>query len=165
MNSPLHPEEPADLVQSRQWMDGRVPGGDCRVVCGQVTIEGTPYVYGHTFVGRHSFAPFVETVAQANYDIGIGFPYLEGNMAANFDDVTDRFPEALQGSVLASRGDVSSWASPMAHLDARDDWHSPGVDVESWTDVVRLEIDTRMPAGFTFGPRRARRLNALVPPR
>lgn len=165
MNTPLHPEEPADLVESRQWMDGRVPGGDCRVVCGQVTIDDASYVYGQTFVGRHSFAPFVETVEQANYDIGMGYPYLEGNIAANFDDVTDRFPEALQGSVIASRGDVLSWASPIAHIDIREDWHGPGVDVESWTGVVKMEVDTRMPAGFMFGPRRARRLYALVPPR
>ena len=165
MNSPLHPEEPAELAQSRQWMDGRAPGGDCRVVCGQVTIDGTSYVYGQTFAERHSFAPFVETVEQANYDIGIGYPYLDGNIAANFDDVTDRFPEALQGSVIASRGDVLSWASPIAHIDVRDEWRGPGVDAESWTRVVKMEIDTRMPAGFTFGPRRARRLNALVPPR
>ena len=165
MNTPLHPEEPADLPQSRQWMDGRVPGGDCRVICGQVTIEDTPYVYGQTFVGRHSFAPFVETVEQANCDIGSGYPYLDGNIAANFDEVTDRFPEALQGSVIASRGDVLSWASPIAHIDVHDDWHGPGVAAESWAQVVKMEVDTRLPDGFTFGPRRARRLNALVSPR
>jgi len=145
-------------------MNSRAPGGDCRVVCGQVTLDGTAYVYGRTFVGRHSFAPFVETVAQANYDIGIGYAYLEGNIAANFDDVSERFPEALQGDVLASRGDVLSWATPMAHIDDVEDWHGPGVDAESWTRVVKLEIDTMLPEGFTFGPRRARRLNALVPP-
>lgn len=165
MNTPLHPEEPADMPGSKQWMDSRVPGGDWRVICGQATVGDTSYVYGHTFVGRHSFAPFVETVQQANYDIGIGFPYLEGNIAANFDDVTDRFPEALQGSVIASRSDVLTWATPIAHIEIREDWHGPGVDAESWTQVVKMESDTRMPDGFTFGPRRARRLNALVPPR
>ncbi|MBH0009567.1 hypothetical protein [Salinibacterium sp. SWN1162] len=165
MNSPLHPEEPAGLTQSRHWMDSRAPGGDCRVVCGQTTIDGTSYVYGQTFVGRHSFAPFAETVDQANYDIGIGYPYLDGNIAANFDDVTDRFPEALQGSVIASRGDVLSWAAPIARIDLQDDWHGPGINADSWTQDVKMEIDTRMPEGFRFGPRRARRLNALVPPR
>lgn len=165
MNTPLHPEEPADLDESRQWMNSRAPGGDCRVVCGQVTVDGTPYVYGQTFVGRHSFAPFVESVDQANFDIGLGYAYLTGNIAANFDDVTDRFPEALQGVVLASRGDVLNWASPLPSIDSREDWHGPGVDAESWAKVVKMEIDPRLPSGFMFGPRRARRLNALVPPR
>ncbi|WP_454042954.1 hypothetical protein [Cellulosimicrobium sp. Marseille-Q8652] len=165
MNMPLHPEEPIDPADARQWMDSRAPGGDCRVVCGQVTIDDQPYIYGQTFIGRHSFAPFVETVEQANHDIGLGYPYLVGNLAANFDEVTDQFPEALQGAVIASRCDVLTWASPIAHIDARDDWHGPGVDADSWARVVKLEFDTGLPAGFTFGPRRARRLNALVPPR
>lgn len=165
MNTSLHPEEPIDPADARQWMDSRAPGGDCRVVCGQVTIKEQPYIYGQTFIGRHSFAPFVETVEQANQDIALGYPYLEGNLAANFDDVTDQFPDALQGAVIASRSDVLTWASPIAHIDARDDWRAPGIDADSWARVVKLEIDTRLPAGFTFGPRRARRLNALVPPR
>lgn len=165
MNTPLHPEEPADWDEARQWMNSRAPGGDCRVVCGQVTVDGTPYVYGQTFVGRHSFAPFVESIDQANFDIGLGYAYLTGNIAANFDDVTDRFPEALQGVVLASRGDVLDWASPLPSIDSREDWHGHGVDAESWARVAKMEVDARLPSGFMFGPRRARRLNALVPPR
>ena len=164
VNFPIHPSEPADQAQARQWLNSRRPGGDCRVVCGQVTIDGVPHVYGHTFVGRLSFAPFVETVEQANFDLGLGYPYLLGNLAANFDDVTGQFPEARQGAVLQSRGDVLQWASPLSSIEPEDDWHGPGVDADSWEQVVRLEIDTRFP-GFTYGPRRARRLNALVPRR
>ncbi|RKT36830.1 hypothetical protein DEU34_1358 [Microbacterium sp. AG1240] len=164
VNSAIHPEEPEDQAHARAWMDGRRPGGDCRVVCGQVTVNDVPYVYGHTFVGRLSFAPFVETVEQANFDISLGYAYLEGNLAANFDDVTDRFDNVHQGAVLQSRGDVSSWATQMASIPGRADWTAPGVLAESWEQVVKMEIDTRIP-GFSFGPRRARRLNALVPPR
>ncbi|MFK4804318.1 hypothetical protein ACI3KX_00485 [Microbacterium sp. ZW CA_36] len=123
-----------------------------------------PYVYGHTFVGRLSFAPFVETVEQANFDISLGYPYLEGNLAANFDDVTDRFDNVHQGAVLQSRGDVSTWATQIGSFPDRLDWTAPGVLAASWEQVVKLEIDTRIP-GFSYGPRRARRLNALVPPR
>lgn len=165
VNSPIHPEEPADSVQARLWMNNRRPGGDCRVVCGQLTVDGTAYVYGYTFVGRLSFAPFVETVDQANFDIALGYPYLQGDLAANFEDVTDRVPDARQGVVLQSRGEVLSWSTALEQIEARDDWHGPGVDAESWETVVKLEVDTRLPEGFTFGPRRARRLNALVPPR
>jgi len=164
VSSVIHPEEPEDRELARAWMDGRRPGGDCRVICGQVTVDEVPYVYGHTFVGRLSFAPFVETVEQTNFDMSLGYPYLEGNLAANFDDVTDRFDNAHQGAVLQSRGDVSSWATQTTSISGRADWNAPGVLAESWEQVVRMEIDTRIP-GFSFNPRRARRLNALVPPR
>jgi hypothetical protein len=164
MNSPIHPEEPEDLADSLRWMDERVPGGDCRVICGQVTIEGAAYVYGYTFEDRHSFAPFVELVSQANHDIDLGYAYLEGDMAANFDDVSDAFPAAKQGVVLASRGDVSSWASPVERIENRSDWHAPGVEAASWEKDVRLETNKKLPPGFIFSARRARRLNALVPP-
>ncbi|MGJ9425941.1 hypothetical protein ACHABX_08875 [Nesterenkonia halotolerans] len=165
MDNPLHPEEPLDSAESRKWINQRTPGGDCRVVCGQVTIDGRPYVYGHTFVGRYSFSPFVETVVQANYDISIGYTYLQGNIAANIEDATDRFPLAHQGPVIASRSEVFSWASTISRIELCVDWHGPGVDAVSWTRVVETETDTRLPESFRFGPRRARRLNALVPPR
>lgn len=163
VGSRIHPEEPEDQDDCRAWMDGRRPGGDCRVVCGQFTIEGVPHLYGYTFVGRLSFAPFVETVDQANFDIGLGYPYMDGDLATNFDEITDRVPEARQGVVLQSRGEVASWATPIDYVESRDDWSGPGVEAESWEQIVRMEVDTRIP-GFSFGPRRARRLNALVPP-
>lgn len=165
MNTPLHPDEPEGMEEANLWMNGRAPGGDCRLICGQVTLNGVPYIYGQTFVGRLSFAPFVESVEQANYDIGLGYPYLVGEIAANFEDVSEQFPEALQGPVFASRGEVPDWATPIANIASVDDWHASGVDHASWTRVVRLEIDPQLPKGFTFGPRRARRLNSLVPPR
>ncbi|MBX3103542.1 MAG: hypothetical protein KF867_01055 [Cryobacterium sp.] len=163
VNSVIHPEEPEDHELARVWMDGRRPGGDCRVICGQVTVDGVPYVYGHTFIRRLSFAPFVETVEQASFDMSLGYPYLEGNIATNSEDVTDRFDNVHQGAVLQSRGDVSSWATRTGSIAERADWNAPGVIAESWEQIVMMEIDTRIP-GFSFGPRRARRLNALVPP-
>lgn len=162
VNAPLHPEEPADQTAARAWMDNRLPGGDSRLVCGQITVDGVPYVYGHTFVRGLSFAPFVETVEQANFDIERGFSYLDGPLAAHFDDVTDRYPTYRQGSVLQSRGDVTSWSVALTYLPPRADWNGPGVDAESWAGLVKSETSTAFP-GFSFNPRRARRLNALGP--
>jgi hypothetical protein len=164
VSSPLHPEEPLDPAAARAWFDSRRPGGACRVIVGQKTLDGVPYVYGQTFEGRLSFAPFVETIDQADFDIALGFPYLEGNLAANFDDVTDMFPDVHQGAVLQSRGDVLSWATPLANITNRVDWNGPGVGAESWSRLVRLEADETL-SWFTFNARRTRRLNALVPMR
>jgi hypothetical protein len=165
MNTPIHPEEPADMDASKLWMNQRPPGGDCRVVCGQATIDGTSYVFGHTFLGRVSFAPFFETINQMKHDIELGFPYFEGVSTVGLEDVTDEFPDARQGTVLASPSEPATWAIPIAHFDARPDWHLPGMDIDWWVRRIELQNDTRMPAGFHFGPRRAQRLNALVPPR
>lgn len=164
VTSPLHPEEPLDPAAARTWLDSRRPGGSCRVVVGQTTLEGVPYVYGHTFEGRLSFAPFIETVAQANFDITLDFPYLEGDLATNLEDVTDRFPEFHQGTVLQSRGEVLSWATPLPVIPSRDDWNAPSMDAEAWSQLVRLEADQAL-SFFTFNARRARRLNALGPTR
>lgn len=164
MLNPLHPDEPSDQNEAREWMNSRIPGGDCRVVLGQVTIENSRIVFGQTFVGRRSYAPFFETVSQANFDIDLGYSYLEGNFALNFDDVSSHFPEAQQGPVYASRGEITSWTTPIDHLDDRADWSGPGVDAASWARLARFELEQAR-LGVMFDARRARRLNALVPPR
>lgn len=162
VTNPLHPEEPADMAAARAWMDNRRPGGDCRVVCGQVTVDGVAYAYGHTFTRGLSFAPFVETVQQANRDIERGFPYLDGPLLAHVEDVTDRYPAYHQGAVIQSRGALENWTVPLTELPPREDWSAPGVDRDSWAGMVRLEASTVF-SEFSFTPRRARRLNALGP--
>jgi hypothetical protein len=161
MLHPLHPEEPSERAKARAWMDGRRPGGTSRVICGQVTVEGTPYVVGHTFQGRLSFAPFSETIEQVNYDLSIGFPYYSGNLVANAVAANQQFPDALQGLVLASQEDVVSWATPVAQIEVKVDWP---VDREEWKTVVGLENKSVVPESMRHEVRRARRLNALTPP-
>lgn len=163
---PLHPEEPrGDIAQARVWMDGRRPGGDARVICGQVTIDEVPYFFGFTFVGRLSFAPFVETAAQINKDIALGFPYIEGNLAANVSDVGDEHPDVRQGTVYRSNGELATWTTRSIQVEACEDWCSPGFDLDSWRMPVTLEVGGLTPDYVAHGVRRARRLNALVPPR
>lgn len=163
MSAPLHPEEPLDLADAWPWLNSRPPGGDARVICGQRALNGTSYVFGHTFVGRHSFAPFVESVEQVNIDIGLGYSYLTGSTTDNIEDVSGQFPHARQGGVLASRDDLDAWARPVIRIEHVDDWC---VDAHSdeWERIVRLERGGLIPDFVEYGLRRARRLNALVPP-
>lgn len=166
ISDPLHPEEPrGNMVQARAWMDSRRPGGDARVICGQVTIEGVQFIYGYTFVGRLSFTPFYETVMQINKDIALGFLYLEGNLAANVSDVSDRYPDALQGHVVGSDDDLATWTTIVAQVQAGKDWCSPGFDPDRWRRECAIENAGAVPDFVAYSPRRARRLNALVPPR
>lgn len=163
VTAPLHPEEPTDLEAAWKWLDGRVPNGDSRVVCGQVTIDSIRYLYGFTFIGRHSFTPFAETVRQVEYDLTAGASYLEGDLWANVDDATGHFPRA-QGVVLFSRRELDSWASPITELQREADW-SLGDDSEVWLGVIRTEqLSAGLPLSVTYGVRRARRLNACVAP-
>lgn len=163
---PLHPEEPrGNIAQARVWMDSRRPGGDSRVICGQVTIDGVQYFYGYTFVGRLSFTPFYETVAQINKDIALGFLYLEGNLAANASDVSAEHPEALQGHVVGSNDDLTTWAKVVTQVEAGEDWSSVGRDPDKWRRECAIENAGSVPDFVAYGVRRARRLNALVPPR
>ena len=160
---PLHPEEPADIEAAWNWLDDRIPNGDARVVCGQVTLEGIRYLYGFTFIGRHSFTPFAETVRQVERDVAAGASYLEGDMWGNVDDATHLFPRA-QGVVCFSRSDLESWASPMTQLERDVDWCLRD-DTEVWRGVVRIEqLSAGFPLPVAYVVRRARRLNACVPP-
>ncbi len=159
----LHPEEPVDLEAAWNWLNGRIPNGDARVVCGQVTTEGMCYLCGFTFVGRHSFSPFAETVRQVERDLAAGASYLEGDVWANVDNATQQFPRA-QGAVWFSRNQLDSWASPIKKLVREADWCLRG-ETEVWLSVVRIEQPSEgFPLPMAHGVRRARRLNAYVPP-
>ena len=164
ISDPLHPEEPlGNIARARAWMDSRRPGGDARVICGRVTIDGVQFVYGYNFVGLLAFAPFFETVPQIKQDIAIGFPYLEGNLSANVMDVSVEHPDARQGHVIASREDLATWTREVTQVDLGDDWCSPGFDPDIWRRECTLEIEGYVPDFVAYGVRRARRLNALVP--
>jgi hypothetical protein len=162
VTDPLHPEGPAELEAAWKWLDGRLPNGDARVVCGQLTFEGIRYLCGFTFTGRHSFTPFAETVGQVGRDLAAGASYLGGDVWANVDDVTELFPRA-QGAVLFSRSELASWASPITELEREVGW-CLGDDNEVWLGIVRDEqVSAGFPLAVAYGVRRARRLNACVP--
>lgn len=163
MSVPLHPEEPLGAKLALAWLDSRRPGGDARVICGQHLLNGTSYAFGHTFVGKHSFAPWIESVQQINIDMGLGYPYFTGDTLGNLEDVSAQFPQARQGGVLRSRGELDSWTTPVAELNTVDDWCADS-HVDEWHRYVRLERGGILPEGMNYEIRRARRLNALVPP-
>lgn len=163
VSGPLHPEEPSDAAAALAWLNSRQPNGDRRVVCAQVTFEGPRYVCGFTFEGRHSFAPFAETSEQVERDVSSGFSYVVGAATANLEDVTQLLPQARQGAVLFSANEFDEWTSTFANT-ATGDWCSWG-DPDDWQRVVRVENTLGVPLQVRYELRRARRLNALVPPR
>jgi hypothetical protein len=165
MTNPLHPEEPSDSGEALAWLNGRRPGGDLRVACGQTTVEGTPYIYGLTFTGDLSFTYFCETAAQIDSDIALGYPYRKSDdWLQNVDHVSDQFPDALQSAVFRSRGEITSWSVTMAQVEPEGDWSAVGDQMETWERLIRVEVDPTYPEAWANEARRVRRLNALVPP-
>lgn len=163
VGAPLHPEEPwHDIVAANAWLNERQPNGDVRVVTGQVTMDGTVYLVGMTFADRLSFSPFVETAEQVEQDIAAGFVYLQGDVAANVEQVTDNFPRA-QGGVFHSHKDVTDWAAPVTQIVYDNDWVA-WIDAHWWSHTVSLEHPGLLPDAVVYTQRRAHRLNALVPP-
>lgn len=75
VDRPLLPDEPSRAVQAMRWLCNRKPGGDLRVMAGQLTLGGQPRLVGLTFAANRSFGPFVETHAQVQRDIDMGYPY------------------------------------------------------------------------------------------
>lgn len=157
----LHPEEPKNVTDAQAWLNDRVPNGDARVVSGQVTVNDVQYVVGSTFVGRLSFAPFVETVDQVNRDISAGFPYLAGEAAKNLEDATSGFAHA-QGGVFRSRTALESWTSKIMSVEAKEDW-CVLFDMDQWQHMIRIETTDPIPEELAYEVRRSRRLNAVVP--
>ena len=81
--APLHPEEPLEVEAAWQWLNDRTPTGMREWCVGQVTLNGTRYLCGLTFGGRHSFTPFSERIQQVERDLAAGGPtYLEGDVWA-----------------------------------------------------------------------------------
>ncbi|KSU75401.1 hypothetical protein GA0061083_2851 [Pseudarthrobacter enclensis] len=158
----LHPEEPRAIADAQEWLNDRVPNGDARVVFGQVTVSDVKYVVGSTFVGRHCFSPFVETLDQVERDIASGFKYLQGNPAGNLEDITHTFSQP-QGAVLKSRDSLDTWTVPVMQIQPQDDF-CIAYDVDAWHRIVSVEVPNLVPEGVAYATRRARRLNAFLPP-
>ncbi len=158
----LHPEEPSDENAARAWLDERRPNGDVRVVCGQLTVDGTRYVLGRTFTGRLSYAPFVETVEQLRRDVAAGYPYVVGDVLANTADRTEDIPHVVQGAVFESRDDIATWTTPVPSNGWDEDWVDERT-ASTWRSVMRIERGEGIPGFVSYPIRRARRLNAVVP--
>ncbi|MCE7482430.1 hypothetical protein LZG07_10925 [Microbacterium profundi] len=162
MGYPLHPEEPLDRVQVHDWLSQRVPNGDLRVAMGLRIHEGVKYLYGNTWVKGYSFTPFVETVEQVRADVSAGFVYLACEDMFVLKSASDEFPDALQGVVLSSTVDVDKQGPRIAARHLAEEWVTP--DSEVFWDDVNIEVRKDLPESWFFEVRRARRLNALVPP-
>ncbi|MGO2194578.1 MAG: hypothetical protein ACTH43_18315 [Brachybacterium sp.] len=158
----LHPEEPKDEKAARTWLNERRPNGDVRVVCGQLTKDGTRYLLGHTFVGRLSYAPFVETAEQLSRDVNAGFPYVVGDVLANTIDRSADVPHVVQGAVFETHGDVAAWTKPVLSGGWDEDWVDERT-ASTWRGVLEMERGEGIFASSAYPIRRARRLNALVP--
>lgn len=165
VGDPLHPEEPVGhITAANAWLNGRRPNGDLRVVIGQITKEETPYLVGFTFADQLSFSPFVETPEQVNRDIAAGFTYLQGDVAANVENVTHKFPMPPDGAVFHSPKDVATWATPLTQTRYETDWMM-GLDPDNWRHIVAVEHPGCFPDNVAYEQRRAFRLYAQVPPR
>lgn len=167
MNQPsvsdrLHPEEPSDGKAARAWLDERRPNGDVRVICGQLTVDGTRYVLGHTFAGRLSYAPFVETAEQLGRDVAAGYPYVVGDVLANTVDRTEDIPHVVQGAVLESRDDIATWTTPVPSGGWDEDWVDERT-ASTWRRLMEMERGEGPLGSSSYLIRRARRLNAVVP--
>lgn len=79
VTNPLHPEEPLDQVKAVRWLRRRKPGGELRVVAGQVTLGGQARLTGLTFTDDVAYSPFVESFEQVQIDIDQGYPYYVPN--------------------------------------------------------------------------------------
>lgn len=158
----LHPEEPTDEKAASVWLDKRRPNGDVRVICGQLTMDGTRYFVGHTFIGRLSYAPFVETAEQFRRDVAAGFPHVVGDVLANTVDRTTEMQAVVQGAVFESRGDIATWTKPPPTGGWDEDWVDERT-ASTWHRLVEMERGEGFFASSSYLTRRARRLNALVP--
>lgn len=162
MGYPLHPEEPLDHAQVHDWLSKRVPNGDLRVAMGLRVYEGVKYLYGNTWVRGYSFTPFVETVDQVRADVSAGFVYLACEDMFVLKSASDEFPDALQGVVLSSSVDIDKQGPRITERHLTEEWVTP--NSEAFWDDVNMEVRKDLPASWFFEVRRARRLNALVPP-
>lgn len=164
VGNPLHPEEPVDdIAAANAWLNGRRPNGDLRVVIGQVTMDETPYLVGFTFANQLSFSPFVETPEQVDRDIAAGFTYLQGDVAANVEDVTHKFPTSSTSAIFHSFKDVATWTIPLTRTRYGTDWMT-GFDPDDWRHAVSVEHPGRFPDFVAYEHRRVFRLYAQVPP-
>lgn len=162
MTYPLHPEEPLERSKVHDWLSSRAPNGSLRVALGMRLHEGISYLYGNTWVGRYSFTPFVETAEQVKADMASGFVYLACDSADVLRSAANKFPEAVQGTIFESTIEVKLQGEPIADAHLVNEWHTPGTEV-FWDDVS-IEVNSKIPDSWFFEIRRARRLNALVPP-
>lgn len=158
----LHPEEPVrDVAAAHEWLKGRRPNGDARVVVGQVTYDGAPYLVGFPFANQLAFSPFVEASDQVERDVAAGFPYLIGDLPANVTQVEDKFP-GNQGCVLHSANDVTTWATPITQTRYDTDWVAVN-GLDWWESLVALQHPGVFPDSGVYEQHRNLRLNAHVP--
>jgi hypothetical protein len=91
-------------------MNRRKPGGDLRVVCGQLTDNGRSWIVGLTFRDRAAYTLFFETPDQVRHDMSLGYPYHLAAPAGHLD-VQPAIPEygGTFPAFLLSRSSLDVW--------------------------------------------------------
>ena len=162
--SRLHPEEPSwdgrdkrSLMRAQRWMNNRRPGGDRRLICGQLTTEDGAVIFGCTFRGRATYQGFAETADQINRDIALGYPY---HIVDPSDHLTMKNDMSDYGGAFTeffvSVAPLDSWiGEPIVTAPTKDDFivfQAP----EFWQRVISLSLTSPL-------DRRNQRLAAWFP--
>lgn len=145
VSSRLHPEEPRwtpDDARSTKaamhWMSRRRPGGDLRVICGQLTQDGKPWIAGLTFRHQATYTAFFESPDQVSRDIELGYPYHQASPAHRLEvqkaslDYGGTFPP-----FLCSRSPLDDWVgAPISRLTIQDDFFTYGSIEDFWQPML-----------------------------
>lgn len=135
----LHPHEPQDEHAAVAWMNGRRPGGDCRVVCGSFCSGESGILYGVTFLGRCVMTPFFETPDQVRADIARDYRYHHAAIGEHvrpgrLNDRTAAFDE-----VLCSSTELHSWMGTALREEPEATGHCQFGDPGHWRSMMSLE--------------------------
>ena len=103
----LHPEEPEAESEAVSWMNGRRPGGDCRVICGSFVEDSGQLLFGVTFRGRCVMTPFFETPDQVDLDTWVGDALARASSATGDDSFAQ--PDWWNGLLQLETPPNSQW--------------------------------------------------------
>ena len=156
----LHPEEPEAESEAVSWMNGRRPGGDCRVICGSFVEDSGHLLFGVTFRGRCVMTPFFETPDHADLDISLGYRYYEAPIGDHTREtrLNDRF-DAFD-TVLCSDADLGTWVGDALARASSATCDDSFAQPDWWKGLLQLETP---PNSQWYLTRRERRLCAWYP--
>ena len=162
----LHPEEPDGEAARLRWMRRRVPGGEFRIILGQVVLGGEVRLVGATFAQNHSYSGFVERPRQVTEDIDRGYKYFALEVGALPELEIAEYPEFGGGSRRGFRSRkplAEVMGQPLTGL-PRDDGRWTLIDQEQLIETfVSPEQAIYNRPDESFEVYRARRLYAEYP--
>lgn len=158
----VHPEEPratesdeTTVGRTRDWLNSRPPGGDFRWIAAAKTIPPHRLMFGLTFIGSHSYLPFMELEEQVQKDIQLGFTYRIGAEAfvTRRDPFLDRTGAWFKPEVCSE--EFLSASTLVAAANQVPDFFSRFTSAEC-ASLARVDLDD-------LAARKARRLYAWYP--